>query len=104
MRPDGGVSKYFPFFFVEVKRGAHDLESTFIINLHNASQALLNVFIWMLRAGLKEVFFNRVYIFSIVLNAQEINLRVYRVMPVLNINTLNYHFNNIIIINGYSKD
>jgi hypothetical protein len=104
MRPDRGVGRCFPFIFVEVKRGAHDLESASMANLHSASQALFNIFVWMLRAGHAEVFFDRVRVFSIVLNAQEISLRVHRAVPVPNVNALSYHFDDIVTINGYSRD
>jgi hypothetical protein len=104
MRPDGGVGRCFPFIFMEVKRGAHDLESASMANLHSASQALFNIYVWMLRAGHEEIFFDRVRVFSIVLNAQEISMRVHRAIPVPTTNALSYHFDDIATINGYSRD
>ena len=44
-------------------------------NLHSASQALFNIYIWMLQARHEEIFFDRVRIFSIVLNAHEITMK-----------------------------
>ena len=104
MRPDRGVGRCFPFLFMEVKRGAHDLESASMANLHSASQALFNIYIWMSQAGHQEVFFDRVRIFSIVLNAQEISMRVHRAMAMPGTTSLGYHFDEIVSINGYNRD
>ena len=104
MRPDRGVGRCFPFLFMEVKRGAHDLESASMANLHSASQALFNIYIWMSQAGHQEIFFDRVRIFSIVLNAQEISMRFHRAIPIPGTSSLSYHFDEIVSINGYNRD
>ena len=104
MRPDGGVGRCFPFIFMEAKRGAHDLEPAYMANLHSASQALFNIYIWMLQAGHEEIFFDRVRIFSIVLNAHEISVRVHRAISLPEASSLSYHFDEIVSINGYTRD
>jgi hypothetical protein len=104
MRPDGGVGRCFPFIFMEAKRGAHDLEPAYMANLHSASQALFNIYIWMRQAGHEEIFFDRVRIFSIVLNAHEISVRVHRAIFLPESSSLSYHFDEIVSINGYSRD
>ena len=105
MRPDGGVTRCFPFIFMEVKRGAHDLKTAFMANLHSASQALYNIYEWMSQAGHQETFFDSVRVFSFDLNAHEISMRVHRAMlsPSENI-PLTYLFDEIVSINGYSRD
>jgi hypothetical protein len=105
MRPDGGIGRCFPFIFMEVKRGAHDLDSASMANLHSASQALFNIYIWMLQAGHEDIFFDSVRVFSIVLNAQEIGMRVHRASPLPNTTSaLSYHFDDIVSITGYTRD
>jgi hypothetical protein len=104
MRPDGGVGRCFPFIFMEAKRGAHDLEPASMANLHSASQALFNIYTWMLQAGHQAIFFDRVRVFSIVLNAHEISMRVHRAVLLPTTNSLSYHFDDIVSINGYSRD
>lgn len=105
MRPDGGVDRCFPFIFMAAKgEGAHDLESASIANLHSASQALFNIHIWMLRAGHEKIFFNRVRVFSIILTAQEISMRVHRAMPVPESKAISYHFDEVVSITRYSRD
>jgi hypothetical protein len=58
----------------------------------------------MLRAGHEEVFFNRVRVFSIVLNAQEISVRVHRAKTVPTSKTLSYHFDEVVSFIRYSRD
>jgi hypothetical protein len=70
MRPDNKVNKYFLFIFMAAKgEGAYNLKSASIVNLYNASQALFNIYIWMLRAGHKKIFFNYVCVFFIIFTA-----------------------------------
>jgi hypothetical protein len=103
MRPDGGVGRCFPFVFIEAKRAAHDLETASMANMHSASQALFNIYVWMSQAGHEEIFFDSVRVFSIVLNAHEISVRIHRATPVLN-SSLNYHFDDVISFNAYNRD
>jgi hypothetical protein len=103
LRPDGGDERCFPFFFMEVKRAADNLESAFRANLLSASQALYNIFIWMDRAGQQKDFFDHVRIFTMDLNAQEIHLRMHRAVRDEE-NFLTYQFTDIASLVGYNKD
>lgn len=102
IRPDGSVHNCFPFLFIEPQSKENSYEVALMTNLHSASQALLNIYIWMLQAGDQEVFFHQVRIFSIVLNAREIRVRVHR--AIANNNSLSYHFDDIVVMNDYSKE
>ncbi|KAL9072871.1 MAG: hypothetical protein Q9157_004936 [Trypethelium eluteriae] len=75
--PDGG-DRCFPFLFMEVKKAATDLQAAYLFNLNNASQALYNMYQWMARAGQLDDFFDQIRVFSLVFNAQELNVRVHR--------------------------
>ncbi|KAF2235503.1 hypothetical protein EV356DRAFT_500411 [Viridothelium virens] len=75
--PDGG-DRCFPFLFMEVKKEAADLQAAYLPNLNNASQALHNMYLWMARAGQFDDFFNRIRVFSLVFNAQDLSVRVHR--------------------------
>lgn len=79
--PDGAAHRCFPFFFMEVKRAKAELEAAFIANLHSASQALFNIYSWMARAGQEETFFQKVRVFTMVLNAQDLGVRIHRATP-----------------------
>ncbi|KAL9096789.1 MAG: hypothetical protein Q9165_001277 [Trypethelium subeluteriae] len=75
--PDGG-DRCFPFLFMEVKKAAADLQAAFLPNLNNASQALYNMYLWMARAGHSDNFFNKIRVFSLVFNAQDLSVRLHR--------------------------
>jgi hypothetical protein len=105
-RPDGEKEKHgrcFPFLFFEVKRAKHDLEVALMANLHSASQALLNIYAWMVRAQQTEVFFEKVRVFSFVFNAQDLFVRMHRASP-HDTTLLQYHFVDFVEFKGYSKD
>lgn len=74
--PDGG-GRCFPFLFFEVKKAGADLQEAYTANLHSASQALFNIYTWMVRAGQEEQFFDEVRVFSVVFNAQDLGVRVH---------------------------
>jgi hypothetical protein len=103
LRPDGGDERCFPFFFIEVKKAAGDLESAFRANLHSASQALYNIYIWMSQAQQEVVFFDRVRVFTMDLNVQEINLRMHRAVSDEQ-NCLSFHFDDIVSLKSYDRD
>lgn len=103
LRPDGGDERCFPFFFMEVKKAAGDLESAFRANLHSASQALFNIFVWMARAEQTDTFFDHVRVFTMDLNAQEIKIRMHRAVSE-DKKSLSFHFDDIVSLNGYNKD
>ncbi|KAJ8129783.1 hypothetical protein O1611_g3847 [Lasiodiplodia mahajangana] len=78
MRPDGSFERCFPFIFIEAKKGFHDLTPALIANMHSASQALFNIYMWMSQAGRKDEFFSGVRLFSIAINPRQFELRVHR--------------------------
>lgn len=104
MRPDGGLKRCFPFVFMEVKKAAHDLESASMANMHSASQALYNIYQWMSQAGHDEIFFEKVRVFSIDLNAKEINVKIHRASVFEDSGLLHYEFDDILSFQGYSRD
>ena len=75
--PDGD-NRCFPFLFMEVKKAGADLQEAYMANLHTASQALYNMWSWMVRAGQENSFFDVVRVFSLVFNAQDLSVRVHR--------------------------
>lgn len=103
LRPDGGEERCFPFFFMEVKRSADNLEAAFRANLHSASQALYNIFQWMSLVDLDGIFFQKVRVFSMDLNAQEVKVRAHRAMLDHN-NSLSFHFDDLTSLSNYTRD
>jgi hypothetical protein len=105
-RPDSLGQKYgrcFPFLFFEVKRATTELEVALMANLHSASQALLNIYAWMVRAQHAETFFDQVRVFSFVFNAQDLSVRMHRASR-HEITLLQYHFVELVEFRTYSKD
>ena len=105
-RPDSTGQKYgrcFPFLFFEVKRATDNLEVALMANLHSASQALLNIYAWMVRAQHAEIFFEKVRVFSFVFNAQALSVRMHRATRHEH-TLLQYHFVELVEFNKYSKD
>ena len=100
--PDGG-SRCFPFLFMEVKKAASDLQDAYMANLHNASQALYNIYLWMVRAGQVEAFFRTVRVFSFVFNAQDLSVRVHRASQLAEGN-IGFRFDEFSPLGRYSKD
>jgi hypothetical protein len=64
-----------------------------MMNLHSASQALLNIYRWTKSADKEEEFFDKVRVFSFALNAQELSVRVHRATH-HETTTLQYHLQN----------
>jgi len=83
--PDGG-SRCFPFLFMEVKKNDTSLLDAEYQNLSSASQALYNIYQWVLRIDcdnedFKEIyaqFFKEVRVFSLAFNAKTLAVRVHR--------------------------
>ncbi|KAI0808576.1 hypothetical protein GGR55DRAFT_198297 [Xylaria sp. FL0064] len=75
--PDGYTNRCFPFLFIEAKKGFHDLTPALMANMHHASQALFNIYVFMTSAGHRNRFFFDVRVFSIAINAEKFALRVH---------------------------
>jgi hypothetical protein len=103
MRPDGGDDRCFPFLFMEVDQAAHGLYLAHRANLYSASQALYNIFICMSNAQKEAAFFDKVRVFSIVLNAQDMSLRVHRAVLEED-DCLSFHFDDIVSLVKYERD
>lgn len=105
-RPDSDKEEYgqcFPFLFFEVKRTQDNLKVALMANLHSASQALFNMYTWMLKAQQAEIFFEKVRVFSFVFNAQDLLVRMHRA-TVHESTSLQYHFVELADLPRYSKD
>lgn len=100
--PDGG-DRCFPFLFMEVKKAAADLLDAELANLHSASQALYNMYTWMVRAGQDKTFFDQVRVFSLVFNAQDLSVRVHRACQQSD-GTLCFRFDELSPLERYTKD
>lgn len=101
--PDGD-KRCFPFLFMEVKKAGADLQDAYMTNLHNASQALYNMYTWMVTTGenLKE-FFRTARVFSLVLNAQDLSVRIHRPHQ-LEDGDISYRFDDYWPLARYSKN
>ena len=75
--PHGG-DRCFPFLFMELKKAGADLQDAYLANLHSASQALYNIYSWMVRVDRENEFLNDFRVFSLVFNAQDLSFRVHR--------------------------
>lgn len=102
--PDSG-NRCFPFLFMEVKKAAADLQDAEMANLHSASQALNNMYNWMVRAGKdhEKAFFDHVRTFSLVFNAQDLSVRVHRAC-MLPEGYLSFRFDEFLPLARYTKD
>lgn len=99
-----GRERWFPFLFLEAKREDNSLRDAFEKNLHSTSQALLNIFQWMrLDQTLLPQFFKDVRTFSIVLNNEDMVLRMHRA-EIVGDGQLRYQFTEVAHIRGYSRD
>ena len=105
-RPDSDGKRYgrcFPFLFFEVKKAHHDLEVALMANLHSASQALLNIYAWMVNTEQAEAFFEKVRVFSFIFNVQDLSVRMHRATRHPR-TLLQYHFTEVADLRRYSKD
>lgn len=88
---------------MEVKKAGADLQLAYMTNLHNASQALYNMYTWMVRAGQEAKFFEIVRVFSLVFNAQDLSVRVHRAFQLADGN-LSFCFDEFSPLARYTKD
>ena len=99
--PDGG-DRCFPFLFVELKKAGADLQDAYMANLHSASQALYNIYGWMVRVEREDEFFRDVRVFSLVFNAQDLSFRVHRAEQ--HEGAIFFHFVDLLPLQRYTKD
>ena len=102
MSPDGGP-RCFPFLFMEVKKATVELTEAYMANLHSASQALYNMYSWMVRAGHEKAFYEKVRVFSLVFNAQDLSVRIHRASQLADGN-LSFRFDDFSPLARYTKD
>ena len=100
--PDGG-NRCFPFLFMEVKKADAELQDAYTANLHSASQALYNIYTWMVRLNQEERFYNDVRVFSLVFNAQDLSVRVHRAEMREN-GAVYFLFDELLPLQRYTKD
>ncbi len=100
--PDGG-NRCFPFLFMEVKKADAELQDAYTANLHSASQALYNIYTWMVRLNQEERFYNDVRVFSLVFNAQDLSVRVHRAEMREN-EAVYFLFDELLPLQRYTKD
>ena len=100
--PDGR-DRCFPFLFMEVKKAGTDLQEAQMANLHSASQALYNMYMWVVRAKNEQQFFNTVRVFSLVFNAQDLSVRVHRAALREN-GEIGFRFDELLPLKRYTKD
>lgn len=101
--PDG-EGRCFPFLFMEVKKATADLQEAYLANLHSASQALHNIYTWMVRVGQEEKFFTDVRVFSLVFNAQDLSVRVHRAAKRQGDGAVIFRFDELLPSQRYTKD
>ncbi|KAI0869399.1 hypothetical protein GGS24DRAFT_478930 [Hypoxylon argillaceum] len=105
MSPDGSIHRCFPFIFIEAKNVFHDLGPDLMANMHSASQALFNIYVWMSEAGHQDKFFSDVRLFSIAINSQTFALRVHRAQIVEGEGEgLQFSYDDICKGLGYKRD
>ena len=101
--PDGD-KRCFPFLFLEVKKAGADLQDAYMTNLHNASQALYNMYTWMINTDEKlKDFFRVARVFSLVLNAQDLSVRIHRPFQ-LEDGEISYRFDDFWPLSRYSRN
>ncbi|KIX05237.1 uncharacterized protein Z518_06109 [Rhinocladiella mackenziei CBS 650.93] len=99
-----GRERWFPFLFMEAKREDSSLRTAFEKNLYSTSQALSNIFQWMrLIPELHQQFFKDVRTFSIVLNNEDMVLRMHRAERDRG-GQLRYEFTEVAKVRDYSRD
>ena len=102
---DNDLKRCFPFVFMEVKKAGSDLKEAYLANLHSAAQALYNIYLWMVRASdpNTEAFFQKVRVFSLVFNAQDLSVRVHRVSRKAD-GGLSFEFDEFYPLQRYTKN
>ena len=103
LSPDGD-ERCFPFLFVEAKKAAADLKHAYMTNLHTASQALYNMYTWMnITEESEKDFFCTVRVFTLVLNAQDLSVRIHRPCKAGD-GSISYRFEEFWPLSRYSRD
>lgn len=103
--PDGDTTRCFPLVYIEAKKGMHDLTYALYCNMHNASQALWNIYNWMREGQETRTFFDHVRVFSISLNAEKLIARVHRARPLSDQeNMLEFLWDELYVLPDYSRD
>ncbi|KAF4627531.1 hypothetical protein G7Y89_g10625 [Cudoniella acicularis] len=104
LSPDGG-NRCFPFLFFEVKKAGADLQDAYTANLHSASQALYNIYSWMVRSDKEDIFLEQVRVFSVVFNAQDLGVRVHRALKLATGGgAISFQFDEFRPLGRYTKD
>lgn len=104
LSPDGGT-RSFPFLFFEVKKAGGDLQDAYIANLHSSSQALYNMYSWMVRCDKEQLFLDEVRVFSVVFNALDLGIRVHRAVKLPSRGgDLSFQFDEFRPSDRYTKD
>ncbi|KAI9687991.1 MAG: hypothetical protein M1820_010353 [Bogoriella megaspora] len=98
-----GYNRCFPFLFMEVKKAASDLQEAYLSNLNNASQALYNMYQWMARVDEVEKFEEKVRVFTLVFNAEDMLVRVHRCKREAD-EQLYFYFEELRDLVRYSRD
>lgn len=101
--PDGH-KRCFSFLSMEVKKAEADLQDAYMTNLNNASQALYNMYTWVVSTEENlDRFFSTARVFSLVLNAQDLSVRIHR-PHLLEGGDISYRFQEFWPLNRYSKN
>jgi len=104
LSPDGG-NRCFPFLFFEVKKAGADLQDAYTANLHSASQALYNIYNWMVRSDNEDIFLEKVRVFSVVFNAQDLGIRIHRAVKLPSGGgALSFQFDEFRPLDRYTRD
>jgi hypothetical protein len=103
--PQTAAIDVYQFLFFEVKKAGTDLQDAYTANLHSASQALYNIYNWMDRSDNEDIFFKEVRVFSVVINAQDLGVRVHRVVKLPSGGgTLCFQFDEFRLLDCYTRD
>lgn len=72
------IDRCFPFLFVELETATSDLDFACLKNLHQSSQALYNIYLWMADAEMEATFFKYIRVYSSAVSATELRIRSHR--------------------------
>lgn len=103
MHPDG-LTRCFPLLIMEPRKGHDSLKQMETKNLVKASQALYNMYHWMDRAQMREEFFKKVRVFSVVFNAQHLGIRAHRAEPGPDDGELSFKFVDLWALRPHQRD
>lgn len=100
--PDGG-DRYFPFLFMEIEKVRTSVQEIYMINWHNASQALYNIYVWKMRGGQEKAFFDIVRVFTFIFDDSGCGVRIHRASRLDN-GSLSFRFDEFWPLTSYVKD